>query len=132
MGWAIVIECTAPSAYGIWLSCYLDNKFSWWYSWVLDWAAHVDSLLAVPLNQWVMVASTRASDWTAKIYVNWVLDNTTSWMRSPDYSSWANLQLGRWRSGDALYLTWQIKLIIWENRTWTDQEIAGLAREYGF
>ena len=133
--WAIVNEWASPSA---WSSLWLDfdwdyNTYAWWFWWA--WASDprvIRSITNYVSNQWVMIAITRASDWTAKIYINGVLDNTVTWMNNPNYSSWENLQLWRWRNGDEKYINWQIKLIIWENRTWTDQEIADLASEYGF
>lgn len=130
---AVVIECTSPSAWAIWIAYWDDTKYAWWYGWA--WASdpkEIRSLTNYVSNQRVMIAITRASDWTAKIYINGVLDNTVTWMNNPNYSSWENLQLWRWRNGDEKYINWQIKLIIWENRTWTDQEIADIATEYGF
>ena len=134
-GYTVVAEWASRSDYSsVCLNFNRDyDKYTWWYAWA--WASEpkqVDSISATVSNQWVMIATTRASDWTAKIYVNGVLDNTVTWMNNPNYSSWENLQLGRWRNGDEKYLNWQIKLIIWEDRTWTDQEISDLASEYGF
>jgi len=131
---AVVIECTSPSAWGVWIAYSWDvNKYAWWYWWA--WASdpkEIRSLTNYVSNQRVMIATTRDSSWTARIYVNWVLDNTLSWMNNPNYSSWEALQLGRWRYGWPQYITWKIKLVIWEDRCWTDAEIASLAGEYGF
>ena len=129
---SIVTECASPSVYPIGINCMTANKYEWWYAWVYNSNAYVQSTSNAVANQRVMVATTRASDGTAKIYINWTLDNTVSWMITPTYSSWENLQIWRWRNRDAKYLNWQFKLFIWEDRTWTDAEVAALAAEYGF
>lgn len=129
----IVIECASSSSYGVWLSCNCDvaNTLTGWYSGILDGNLHINTTSVVSANQRVMVASTRASDWTAKIYINWVLDNTVTWMNNPTYTNPENLGIGRWRRGTN-YMNGQFKLFIWENRTRTAQEIVNLATEYGF
>lgn len=111
------------------------NNYTGMFAWQgVNWenSAVQTSWITPTANQWIMIAVTRASDWTAKIYINWVLNNTAATTESPNYSSWANLQIGRWRSGDPHYPQMQFKLFIWEDRTWTDQEIADIAAEYGF
>lgn len=133
---AFVIECTNSSDYWIWLASmyWTSNKYVWWFSWItwIWWDLHVDSQSDIVTSQWKMIAATRSSDWTSKIYINWILNNTKTLSSAPDYSNWEYLQISRRRNGDTWYLNWQFKLFIWENRTWTDQEISDLASEYGF
>lgn len=129
---SIVVECASSSAFPIGIACDTPSKYTGYYagSW-FQTPFKVDSTSSATANQWVMIATTRASDGTAKLYINWVLDSTESWMNTPNYSSWNNLRIWNWR--DNYYqLEWKFKLFIWENRTWTDQEIADLATEYGF
>ena len=131
---AIVCECASSSFYPIGLTCAdpSPTTYQWWFGWV--WASDpkaIESSSSAVANQWVMLASTRASDWTAKIYINWVLDNTVAWMNNPNYSSWNYLRI--WNRRDNYFkLEWKFKLFIGENRTWTATEIADLATEYGF
>ena len=128
---AIVTECASSSSYPIWIACEVANKYQWWYAWAGNWNAHIQSTSDAVANQWVMIATTRASDGTAKIYINWTLDNTVSWMATPNYTSWNNLRIWNWR-GTYYPINWKFKLFIGENRTWSDAEIAALAQEYGF
>ena len=131
----VVAEWASPSVWSsVWITFDRDRpKYMAWYAWYgsADPRSIYSSSNAVS-NQWVMIATTRASDGTAKIYINWTLDNTVSWMNTPDYSYWENLQIGRWRNWDEHYLNWQFKLFIGEDRCWTDAEIAALAEKYWF
>lgn len=129
---AVVTECASSSQYAIWIANEFDNnKSQVWFSWSWGWWQVQSSTLAT--TDWVMVAWTIDSTFTTRIYINWVLDNTsTDWTSAPWYSWWEKLQIWRWRNGAPRYLNWQFKLFIWEDRCWTDQEIADLASEYGF
>lgn len=129
---SIVVECASGSAFPIWIACDTPSKYTGYYagSW-FQTPFKVDSTSSATANQWVMVATTRASDGTAKLYINWVLDSTVTWMNTPNYSSWNNLRIWNWRD-NYYYLEWKFKLFIWENRCWTDGEIAALAEEYWF
>lgn len=81
-------------------------------------------------NTWYMLASTRDSNGVAKLYINWNLEVTELSSQTPGYTGWDNLMIGK-RFGEQ-NLIWQFKLFIWENRCWTDAEIAALAQEYWF
>lgn len=133
---AFVIEGTNPSDFWIWLATayWISNKYIWWFSWKTWswWNLYVNSQTNITTNQWMMIAATRANDGTAKIYINWVLNNTKTLTDTIDYSNWETLQIARWRNWDTQYLNWKFKLFIGENRCWTDAEITALAEEYGF
>lgn len=136
---SIVLQWASSSARPFWLALNENvASINRWAFGIFSWTWDSDNSFVwatpYPLSTdvWTFIAATRASDWTAKIYINGVLNNTHVLSRTPSYSSWENLQIGRWRNWDTKYLNWDFKLFIWEDRTRTDQEIADLASEYGF
>lgn len=130
---AVVLQCATSSAWPLWM--WLD---SWKFimSTISFWAINFESTSwIITSNQRTMLAATVSiSNWTVKLYKNWILDKTyTGQTGTIDYDTeWSNLGIWYWRSWDGSRLSWNFKLFIWENRVWTDWEIAGLAREYGF
>lgn len=103
--------------------------------WSFSWTTNFDNSIVksaisqLPTNTWKLITTTRDSSWTWKVYIDGVLDNTATLTANPWYTSWENLQIGRWRSWWPKYFYWQFKLFIWENRRWTDQEVADYYNE---
>lgn len=128
--WTVISQLASSSAYpiGMWYK-YID--YTSYYNWWLYKHPPINSTSIVS-NNWVMMAVTRANNWTTKLYINWVLEKTETISSTINYNSWANLQIARRRSWDNEFHQWCFKLFIWENRVWTDAEVAALATEYGF
>lgn len=103
--------------------------------WMFSWTGNKDnsSVWTTPYpfttNAWKLIVATRNSNGTAKIYVDGELKKTETLTSTPWYSSWENLQIGRWRSWGENYFNWQFKLFIWEDRCWTDQEVTDYYNE---
>lgn len=128
----IVSQWQGSSSWGTWIWEWIF--WTWWmYVTFPAWLTQndIDSWVNPTLNTRYMIAWTRASDGTWKIYINWVLKNTVSWLTIPTYNVWTNLTIWQ-RWGNSNYFHWLFKLFIWENRCWTDAEIAALAQEYWF
>ena len=129
---AIIAECASSSAWNIWLTVNDYLKPMWWFSGNSNWSLCVTDNDSATVWNWYMITATRDINWVAKIYINWILKDTVTLNGTPTYTSGANLQIWRWRSGWSLYLKWQFKLFIWENRTRSDSEILKFARKYWF
>ena len=130
---AVVLQCATPTWRPLWM--WLDPwMFTMWT--VSFWAVNFQSnSWIITSNQRVMLSATvSVSNWTVKLYKNWVLDKTyTGQTGSVTYNTgWSQLGIGIWRIWDNARFDWDFKLFIGEDRVWTDQEIADLAAEYGF
>ena len=106
------------------------NDVLCFFSGSLNWDLRINWTTTITTWVWYMIAATKASDWTTKIYMNWTLLNTKTLSSAPNYSAWDNLMI--WKRYGEPNFNWYIKLFIWENRVWTDAEIVSLAQEYGF
>ena len=118
---------------GAWASSFASNSLFAWYNtnkmtgfvWgnTTNPAKWIISQSDIPTNQWVMYAYTRDSSWNLKIYLNATLDNTTTIATNPVYPSWTTFMFWWWW-GWGNDMNGKIKTLIWENRTWTADEIA--------
>lgn len=133
---SLVTQWASASTWAFWLlynfefagtSYGVIGSFSWTSN--IDTSALWTTPYPYTTNIWSLITATRNSSWTWKIYINGVLKNTKTLTQAPWYSAWENLQIGRWRSGWPNYFKWQFKLFIWENRCWTDQEVADYYNE---
>lgn len=112
----------------IWMS--INAWWSWKFEWVIFDGYAIQSSTSVQWNVRQMVAISYDGSGNRRIYVNWELDNTAT-QTVTSYTTWSNLTLWqRWNNAD--YYNWQLKLLIGEDRCWTDQEIADIATEYWF
>lgn len=132
-GEAVVTQCQSSSARPMWI-------FNWQWDnvCVASFAGSgnqywVKATYKISAWSWTMIAWTRASDGTCKIYINWALNNTATAGWNPKYTAWSNLRIWDWGDNSSTNrLKWQFKLFIWENRTRTGAEIAAIAQEYWF
>lgn len=96
-----------------------------------DVNSYLDLSSPITADNWYMLCLVR--DWnTFYSYINWQYSNQKTYSSvSVDWTSWWYWQLWATRQQYDKY-TWKIKMVIFENKAWTSQEIADLAAEYGF
>ena len=117
--WIVVTWDThnAPNMWGL-------QQNSWEIRWS-EWRTlnqSVNSWVAVTVNNWYYLVTTINNGTTAKIYVNWNLENTIT--RSTPIIAWTNI--GIWSKSSPTYSEKAIGYVsnaIIESVAWTDQEI---------
>ena len=119
-----------------WIRWTLSGNYPWWQYWsswiwnadiiyrnnTIWWSQYWEALnsdINATTGQWYHIAVT--TSWsTAKIYVNWVLKNSSSMTIN---TNWTTFYLARWTWDGTYGRAYYSKMII-ENKTWSDQEIA--------
>lgn len=101
---------------------YWGNSLMWWASWVNDSSRTVSYSSTIQTWVWLMIAYTRDSNGNLNLYQNnsQVATNTVS---SSVVYPWWQFMLGWWRVGDVWPLNWYLKVLIWENKARTVDEI---------
>lgn len=90
--------------------------FSWWI--IRSVAQDVLTSSTTITGNLIFVVATKDSSWNGKIYINWKLDATLTWMQNLVWT-WEDFCVGRWRAWDGKFLDWMVDELIIENRVWT-------------
>jgi len=108
----------------VWLFFYTNWLWWRWQSWYNSTMTLVENQISYSKNRWYFVCTTY-TNWTYKMYVNWVqtvTQSATPWFSSSSLFRiwWSNFNDNRW---ERYFSNWYVSREIIENKVWTADEI---------
>ena len=100
------------------------SSIKWMASWVAnDWLC-VQSNTSPTLNVWLCLWYSRDSSWNMKMFFNGQNVWTATLSNTVQYPSSTQFVLWWWRAWDKQPLKWYLKVLIWEKKGWTVEQMA--------